>query len=203
MPIFQELLLRQNLRLNSKYLGWKKGNMEYFGGSPVSFAACDCEHVQLWARGLGELKIKFLFLGKEAAHPLQSSALPLPLRWSWDEISPSKYHRIFCLISLSQGKRGRVNYRGKGFVRNSLSILLSLIPVQHFVESIARQGFEGVIPKLSANKQRNEMKWSLKASSCSFIYIAVLDCANPGSNGGWGNPAGFNECTVSPFWRSW
>lgn len=84
MPNFQELLLRQNLRSNSKFLSWKKGNTENFGESSVSFAACDCEHVQLGPGGLVELKTKFLFLGKERAHPLQSSALPgltkLPLR---------------------------------------------------------------------------------------------------------------------------
>lgn len=50
--------------------------MENFDGSPVSFASCDCEHVQFWAGGLVELKIKFLFLGKEAAHPLQTLHLP-------------------------------------------------------------------------------------------------------------------------------
>lgn len=32
------------------------------------------------------------------------------------------------------------------------------MPIQHFIESIARQCFGGVIQKLSANKQSNEMK---------------------------------------------
>lgn len=39
-----------------------------------------------------------------------------------------------------------------------LSILLSLVPIQHFAESIAGQSFGGMIPKLSANEQSNEMK---------------------------------------------
>lgn len=104
MPIFQEfffllknLLLRQNLRSNLNFLVVKDGNIENFGGSRVSFAACDCEHVKLW--GLVELKVKFLFLGKETAHPLQSSAplrlTTMPPGWSWYETSPSKCHRIF------------------------------------------------------------------------------------------------------------
>lgn len=67
IPILQELLLRQNLRSNLKFPGWKKGIIENFGGSSVSFAPCDCKPVKLWAGGLVELKIKFFFLGKETS----------------------------------------------------------------------------------------------------------------------------------------
>lgn len=51
MTAFQELFLRQNFRSNFEFLGWEKGNMENSGASPVSFAAGEHEHVQLWVTG--------------------------------------------------------------------------------------------------------------------------------------------------------
>lgn len=62
--------------------------MENFGGSPVSFAPCDCKPVQLWAGGLVELKIKFFFLGKETSIAEQctfQAASKVKLAWDFPQ----------------------------------------------------------------------------------------------------------------------
>lgn len=177
MQFFSGIVLRQNLRSNLKFLGWKKGDMENFGGSPVSFAACDCEQVHLWAGGLVELKTKFLFLVKETAHSLQSSALPrlttLPLRWNWYKTSPSKFHRIFLSSPFPEGsvagwiKEGNVLLGilwASCFHWYQYSTLLRVLP-----GSVLREWYQNLVPI------SNEIKWSLKSDSyCRFIYSGVL-----------------------------
>lgn len=151
--------------------------MENYGGSPVSFAACDCGHVKLRAGGLVELKVKFLFLGKETAHPLRSCAPPrlTTLSWSWYETFPSKCHRIFLSSPFPKGSVAGWITEGNvllGILWASCShwyqhrTLLRALP-----GSVLREWYQNLVPIST------EVKWSLQSDSyCSFIYRGVLDC---------------------------
>lgn len=96
------------------------------------------------------------------------------------------------LFSLFQRKCGKVNYRGKCFVRDSLSICFHWYQYSTLLRalpgSVLREWYQNLVPI------SNEMKWSLKSDSfCSFIYSGVLGCTAATSwvwqwpfPGGWG-----------------
>lgn len=96
------------------------------------------------------------------------------------------------VFSLFQRKRGKVNYRGKCFVRDSLSICFHWYQYSTLLRalpgSVLREWYQNLVPI------SNEMKWSLKSDSfCSFIYSGVLGCTAATSwvwqwpfPGGWG-----------------